>query len=235
MQRFSPPTHQQAEEAQQARYASELALLALLASSESGGGAGEDEISTLEKVKLAGILMSLAASVIHTSFSKSRTAHHRDLNNHVVNNIKPRTVAESVLPEAERLYRDISKAKIADENAALSWATWAYSRVAEEVAKTIDKEGFLSSTQALHKVWITRSDRRVRPLHVSLHGKTVHVSDDFWRWPHTGQRLRWPGDKDAPAEATIGCRCVVILTWADQEAVSTTIRKIVEHTSNKLS
>jgi len=60
------------------------------------------------------------------------------------------------------------------------------------------------------KIWITRGDTRVRALHRKLHGEMVEGFDNpFWRWP-TGKELKHPGDLDAPLDAVIGCRCVLM-------------------------
>jgi len=60
------------------------------------------------------------------------------------------------------------------------------------------------------KIWITRGDARVRALHRKLHGEMVEGFDNpFWRWP-TGKELKHPGDLDAPLDAVIGCRCVLM-------------------------
>lgn len=214
-----PPTQQQADEAQQARYAAERAILPLFAGEGQGAGGGEDDESILHALKIAAILAILSDAITNASFRDSMGVDH-DL------------ISETLEQAARREYRILVDADLTDEQRAVLWATWAYSTVASEVAAAIERGEAPDEYSGLNlkKVWISRSDRRVRPLHAKLHGKTVAIDTDFWRWPGTGQRLRYPGDRDAPAEATIGCRCVCLLSWASQDAVSDTIRRIVEHT-----
>ncbi len=225
-----PPTQQQAEEAQQARHAAELAILALFVSAESGGGEGEDESSMLRTMKITSILAALSAAIIFTSFRNPRDRAKSLLSE----TPDHEHISERVLEDAQKAFNELTRSELSDEQRSILWATWAYSRVADEIANAVNSgrlpHQFANQGFKLKKVWISRSDGRVRPLHAKLHGKTVPTSDDFWRWPHTGGRLRWPGDREAPANATIGCRCVVLLTWATQDRVSDTIKKIVDRT-----
>lgn len=230
MQTPPPPTQQQAEKAQQARHTAELAVAGMFVSSDSGGGGGSNESSSLQMVKILGILSVLAARAISNSFeSRGRDKSLLD--------VRPdaEAVAEAVLRDAHANFMSLKHSDLPEEQKATLWATWAHSEVSNAIAEAVD-DNFLArpeyQNKSLRKVWISRSDARVRPLHARLHGKVVATSDDFWRWPETGQRLRWPGDKSAPLEAVIGCRCIALLTWADQESVSRTIRKIVEHTAD---
>lgn len=227
-----PPTQQQASEAQQARYAAEVAILALLTSVESGGGEGdgEDDVSALHGVKIAAILTALSTAIVFSSFR-----HPHDRSRSMLSG-KPdhEEIGGRVLPEARRVFKDLTQSELTDEQCAVLWATWAYSEVAGGIADAVNSgeipHQFAEQGLVLRKIWVSRSDGRVRPLHAKLHGMTIPSSDDFWRWPHSGERLRWPGDQEAPADATIGCRCVVLLTWANQDGVSSTIRKIIEYT-----
>lgn len=216
-----PPSHQQADEAQQARYAAELAILPLFEGEGQGAGSGEDEESALHALRVAAILAALSNAISHASFRDQAGVDHKQ-------------VSRSVEKAALREYRSLADADLSDRQKAVLWGTWAYSEVANEISAAVNRGEFPSEYAdqglKLKKVWISRSDRRVRPLHLKLHGKTVSVDGDFWRWPGTGQRLRWPGDRAAPPEATIGCRCVCLLTWSSQDEVSDTIRRIVEHT-----
>lgn len=230
MQVPPPPSQRQAAEAQQARYAAEVAILGLFASVETGGGEGEGESSALQAIQISAILAALSAAIVYTSFR-----HPRDRTRSLLS-VKPDhdKISAQVLPDAQRVFNDLVASELTDEQKAVLWATWSYSRVAGEIADDVNSGKiphlFAERGLVLRKVWISRSDGRVRPLHAKLHGKTIPSSDDFWRWPHTGQRLRWPGDREAPPEATIGCRCVCLLSWASQSGVSETIKKITEHT-----
>lgn len=230
MQNPTPPSQTQAVEAQQARYAAETAALALFTAVESGGGGGDgDDASSTQAIQIAAILATLSAAIVFTSFR-----HPRDRTRSLLS-VKPdhEQIAQDILPEAQSVFSDLARSELTDEQKAVLWATWAFSKTAGQIADAVNRgdipHSFSEQGLVLRKVWISRSDGRVRPLHAKLHGKTVPSSDDFWRWPHSGERLRWPGDREAPAEATIGCRCVCILTWASQSGVSETIKKITEH------
>lgn len=235
MQNPPPPSQKQAAEAQQARYAAEKAILALFTAVEIGGGGGDgdDELSVLHEIKIAAILAALSVAIIFTSFR-----HPRDRAKSLLSE-KPdhEKISQQVLSDAQRVFKDLAGSELTDEQKAVLWATWAYSKTADEIAEAVNSgeisHRFTDQGKKLKKVWISRSDGRVRPLHAKLHGKTIPTPDDFWRWPHTGEKLRWPGDRDAPLDATIGCRCVCLLSWANQDDVSTTIRKITEYTKPK--
>lgn len=224
------PTQRQADEAQLARYVAENAILDLFQSAEIGAGSGEDEPSILRSMRIAAVLSSLAAAIVGISFRHPQD-RYRSL---LLDKPDSDQVAETLLMDAQSDFNRLMDSDLTDEQKAVLWATWAHSRASDEVARMINNgdinHEFSDSNLRLKKVWISRSDGRVRPLHVKLHGKTVSVEGDFWRWVDTGQRLRWPGDREAPPDATIGCRCVSLLTWANQDAVSETIRRITEQT-----
>lgn len=224
------PTQQQADRAQRARYAAETAILALFGSVEVGGGGGEDEQSILHGLKIAAILAALTSAIVLTSFRRSGDSTASVL----VGKPDPEQISEALLSEAQSEFSSLLTSDLTDEQRAVLWATWAHSRVSDEIASAVNRgefpNEFTDRGMRLKKIWISRSDAKVRPLHVKLHGKSVPVDADFWRWPETGQRLRWPGDRQAPPDATIGCRCVCLLSWANQDAVSETIRRITEQT-----
>jgi hypothetical protein len=228
-----PPSQQQAEEAQQSRYAAERAILSLFSSPgvrNGTGGSGENESSSLHAVRIIAILAALSGDVKRVSFRHPRNRYKSLLLSDISND----EVSKAVLGDAQRAFNGLAASELSDEQAAVLWSTWAHSRVSDEIAQIVNggkvEHEFSGSNRVLRKVWISRSDRKVRPLHAKLHGKTISTTEDFWRWPHTSQRLRWPGDKEAPLDATAGCRCVCLLTWANQDEVSSTIRRIVEHT-----
>jgi len=99
------------------------------------------------------------------------------------------------------------------EQAARSLATHAASVAAEDaasiVAPALARVAELEGTPEFRKVWITRGDKRVRPLHRRLHGLPAKMDESFWRWPVTGQQLRFPGDPAAPLGETVNCRCTL--------------------------
>lgn len=211
---------------QQARFAAEQAVLALFAGAGDGGGGGEEESSALHAVKMLPILALLTTAIIVISFR-----HPRDRTKTILTvEPNPDEIAESVLPDAQRAFSRLMDSELSDEQKAVLWATWMFSRTADEIAAFVNSaEGGNPFGEAvLKKIWISRSDARVRPLHLKLHGRAVPVSEDFWRWPHTGQRLRWPGDIDAPLDATMGCRCVCLLSWASEDSISERIKRVIE-------
>lgn len=218
MNKPPPPSQQQADEAQRARHAAEMVILSLFRSVETGGGGGEEDTSVLQGLKITAILATLSSAIVAASFRGA-----------LVSKPDNDEVASVLLDDAQRAFDELMGSDLSDEQRAVLWATWAYSRVAETIAAAVDEDylappDILQSGAKLKKVWISRSDVRVRPLHARLHGKTVPVEADFWRWPVTGHRLRWPGDRDAPPEATIGCRCVCLLSWASQSDTSESIQ-----------
>ena len=229
-----PPSQKQAEEAQQARYSAEAEILALFKAVEvSGGGGGDDDASSLHAIKIVAILAALSAAIVFTSFRHPRDRSRSLLLERPDND----EISEQALPEAQRVFKSLSESELSDEQKAVLWSTWAYSKTANQIADLINSgkiaHEFADQGLTLKKVWISRSDAKVRKLHARLHGKTIPSEDDFFRWPLTGKRLRWPGDQDAPADATIGCRCVCLLSFASQRGVSETIRKITDYAGRK--
>jgi uncharacterized protein with gpF-like domain len=57
--------------------------------------------------------------------------------------------------------------------------------------------------------WDATMDKRTRPDHVAMHGKTVAGVSEAWTLPD-GSRMMFPGDTSlgAPGSQTIACRCV---------------------------
>jgi hypothetical protein len=54
-------------------------------------------------------------------------------------------------------------------------------------------------------VWRTARDTRVRDIHRTMNGQTRRMGEPFI--DGNGNRLRFPGDPDAPPETVINCRC----------------------------
>jgi hypothetical protein len=121
--------------------------------------------------------------------------------------------------------RDPGELSLARE-AARNFATWAYGRAIETVAPALPKPVWLATNLTLKKTWVTQGDSRVRPLHRRLHARTRNWDQDFWRWPVSGQRLRYPGDPDAPLDAVLGCRCLCWLSWSRGDQLSKAIRQL---------
>lgn len=96
---------------------------------------------------------------------------------------------------------------------ASSWVSEDAARVVSEVMPTLtpelaDSTGLADGLgEGWTKIWISRSDSRVRPLHRKLHGTAVPTEKSFWKWPLTGKQLRYPGDPAAPIGERINCRC----------------------------
>src|SRR5690606_18247469 len=63
------------------------------------------------------------------------------------------------------------------------------------------------SADAVTKGWRSAGDNRVRHTHRALNGQSVGFDGAFTS--PSGARLRFPGDPDAPASETVGCRCTV--------------------------
>ena len=60
---------------------------------------------------------------------------------------------------------------------------------------------------ALVRTWITAADERVRGSHRAMMGQQRGFDETFTSG--VGNRLRFPGDPNAPASETVRCRCVL--------------------------
>jgi hypothetical protein len=112
--------------------------------------------------------------------------------------------------------------------ASRSLATQTASEVVNEAAEVLTPTS-KSVTEVIElgdgwkKLWISRGDSRVRELHRKLHGQPVKSGQAFWRWPLTGEEIRYPGDPTAPLSERINCRCVMFwvpVEVSDEEIVS---------------
>ena len=119
--------------------------------------------------------------------------------------------------------RDPGELSLARQGAR-NFATQAYAFAVEHVGKHLPT--FEGTGLTLKKTWVSQGDSRVRALHRRLHGRTTPIEGDFWRWPGTGQRLRFPGDPLAPPDATIGCRCLCWLSWSKPGELSKAVRTL---------
>lgn len=84
-------------------------------------------------------------------------------------------------------------------------------------------EGLLTS-QALgeqgytRRRWVTMHDAKVRDAHRAVEGQTVAIGEPFIVG---GYPLRYPGDRQAPPELCINCRCVQIgVRWRDPDRLT---------------
>jgi hypothetical protein len=59
------------------------------------------------------------------------------------------------------------------------------------------------------RVWNRIPDDRVRDAHDFMQGQEAGVNQSFT--DGNGNKLRYPGDPQAPAETTINCRCTLTL------------------------
>lgn len=57
------------------------------------------------------------------------------------------------------------------------------------------------------KMWVSRRDNRVRDTHVGADAQVVPVGEPF---TVGGSSMMYPGDRSAPPEETVNCRCIVI-------------------------
>lgn len=211
------PPPEAVSEAEQTRDTAEQLALALLAGSAAGGQApDEDEESLLLKAFVAHIIAGLWRSL----FGSKRPTFDEPI---------PTVdeMAEAVYDDAEPVLRPFIKrlresidtpAEL--KTAAATLATAAYNAIAEMFAKDHLPIPAGLDRESIRKTWVTRADRRVRPLHRKLHGKTKPLNADFWRWPATGQQLGFPGDLRAPLDATIGCRCLLLISWGTEGMIA---------------
>lgn len=221
----TPPPPADAEaQAEQAHSAAEQALFIFLAISIVNGEPDEDsDLHVLRHVVIGLVKGILSASFGHTG-SKQVGTFLPD----------PVTIANTVAPELLVQARDIRRAVQDPEHpvnrrqAAAALASSAYGRVADALAQVLSKPSTLLDRTRLKKVWLTRRDTKVRPLHRKLHGQSRLVKKDFWRWPATGQALGWPGDPRAPLDATAGCRCTCLLSWSPQVDIDKVVLPLPE-------
>lgn len=85
--------------------------------------------------------------------------------------------------------------------------------IAQTVSNSADNAGRLLAARTARifdrKLWLTRRDNQVRPLHASMDGIEVPIEGKFEL--ANGDQLDFPGDPTAKyAESIMGCRCVVI-------------------------
>lgn len=109
--------------------------------------------------------------------------------------------------------------------AAKTLATQLQSEASMAVARTLEPLGEDGKPATVYKVWMTRSDSRVRTAHRDLHGQIRGLDEPFVSWPITFQMLKYPGDPSAPLRQTIGCRCFLWFGWGpDAEAIASSLR-----------
>ncbi len=67
----------------------------------------------------------------------------------------------------------------------------------------------------VRKMWLSRSDLKVRHSHRRLHGEVRNLQSNFKTWK-TGEVLSFPGDLRAPLSETINCRCFLWMVLTDE-------------------
>jgi hypothetical protein len=203
----SPPP-EAVSAAQEARTAAEAAAAAYFLSTASTAVPGlpapsvptpEDETHPAMLI-LAGVLLRAAAR------------------QYVVAGITPepptdgaaKKLAHSLDTDARELDLAIEEGRLDPLTAARMLAT----RGLGEAVQQVSEDPAISDTHPplpLKKLWVSKKDDRVRPLHQRLDGQTRPLNDAFWRWPSTGQVLDFPGDRRAPLDQTAGCRCLLFI------------------------
>lgn len=174
------------------------------AQSDGGGGITDMDIARLHRIVL--LLIRMTGSQLAVEFTAVEIQSMADK---IVPDLSAFTV-EIRQAQSKQPKRDPGELTLQRE-AARALAARAYAMTLSEILGLVAETAFGTT---LKKVWITRGDHRVRPLHRKLHGRVKRWDEDFWRWPATGQALRWPGDPFAPLDATINCRCFCFLSWA---------------------
>lgn len=239
IQAAPPPPEDLEERAARTRTAAELAAVALFVAAAS-----EDEPSSADVAVVRGIVAKLVKGIASAALASAGKPPGRvpgslesldrqveDLaddiasaGSKVVNELLEvvRSIRQSNRNAPPRDPGELSLAR----EAARNFATWAYGRVIEAIAPLLPRPEWLANNLVLKKTWVSQGDTRVRPLHRRLHARTRNWDQDFWRWPATGQSLRFPGDPKAPLDAVIGCRCLCWLSWSKPSELSAVIRDL---------
>lgn len=113
--------------------------------------------------------------------------------------------------EIERMtekYRE-SMINVRREQIARTSATRAISETQNYVLEAAIAEGLLEPNR-INRTWQTVGDNRVRDAHDSMDGQEAGANDVFV--DGYGNKLRYPGDPQAPVETTINCRCSLAIT-----------------------
>lgn len=120
-------------------------------------------------------------------------------------------------PKPPRAEREASARQWAS-NSAHTMATQLASETTMLVARYAAPTGEDGVPLTVYKVWLTRSDTKVRSSHRDLHGQIKELDEPFKTWPLTHKMLMFPGDPSAPLREFIGCRCFLWFIWgADVE------------------
>lgn len=85
----------------------------------------------------------------------------------------------------------------------------------EEATKQAVDQRFIPRT-AVVRVWITRGDHKVRDSHAPMHGQQRAIGEPFVSG--YGNRLMFPGDRNAPIGERVHCRCKVRIEFVKTTA-----------------
>lgn len=221
-----PPPNDLEQQAADIRNAAELAALALFVST--------DELTPHDERLVAQVVTDLVNGLSSATLGALGTLIKGSTVTAIAKSIVD-AIQQPHLDELEEIVAGIRKANAAApardpgelslaRQGARNFATQAYAFAIEHVASHLPSLADAGLT--LKKTWVSQGDSRVRPLHRRLHGRTTPIDGDFWRWPATGQRMRFPGDPLAPLDATIGCRCLCWLSWSKPGELSKAVRTL---------
>lgn len=92
------------------------------------------------------------------------------------------------------------------ENIARTEAHDAFSQARDEaLEQMVEQTGI--ARDSIVRIWNTTKDERRREWHGTMEGQERQLGQSFE--DGLGNQLRRPGDRQAPAETTINCRCTL--------------------------
>lgn len=208
---------QEASDAERTRDQLEQAAMALFLASSLSSESGDSQLSESDEAVIRKLLSTTATWVFRSIY---RSGYPENLENTrseaIVEDLLPAITSQTLSTRRWAAGRTADPGELSvQRQAARGLATTIFNAVGERVGESLPSG---RGSPAVNKIWVTRADARVRPLHRKLHGDVRRLGADFYRWT-TGQRLRYPGDPLAPPDATIGCRCVLVMSTATAEDV----------------
>lgn len=203
-----------------------LALSLGAAAGGSGGGSPilvwpaelEKAVASLAKLVGAAAVVSLLTGVV---LDKRQATAIAELQDDVAPMVRKIVEQDIVGPARQRqIAVQTSRDPAPSQETVKRWAEMigrtAATRAAAEVAITMAEPIQDLLEMELRKMWVSRGDSRVRPLHRKLHAKTKKMGEPFWQELGTGRELRYPGDPRAPIGQVANCRCALFLARADE-------------------
>lgn len=201
-ERYSQEVEQRAEMTEAALV---LAMLALLASENNPS---TERISQV----VSGIVATHVAALLLLVWTYSGLEGEPDWGN--LSERMQRRASNLMAESIRNLLREANRDP--DSRAELTNELHARLRgIVESIVTTVTSESTMAAAGALgyqSKTWHTRLDSRVRVSHQSLEGQTVAIGAPFLDF--MGVELQFPGDRSAPIEAWINCRCTI--SFSDQ-------------------